>query len=529
MARLPGAEQLGQRAFQDRSRLVDARMDTSGQEALIGAVSSFAQNQAARMDRTSLHKAKMHFQKKKLEADHAFDRDQDFETYQERYDEKLNQARQEAAKMVRNPNDRAMFEEEMDLYHARGTQGIIAKSWNKEVDKSLADLDEIITIGRENFLRGGDSNERMFAIDTVNKAIDSMQEATYLDADKARDLRKKVAVDFATAAIEIEEPQKQIEMLKAKGGVADLIPTDQRKDMLRKAENSRDADEALRIANQIRIEGGDREERLEKLHKIKDPQVKKDATAQVNAQLKQEQMILAKDQYDIYQDLGKDILKDPAALNRFKKNSPKEWDTLTFEQQKSLEKQVAGGATAVKTDPFVYREFLRKSNESTKEAEEFFYKNFHKFSSGKQLSIIEDFAKAEGEPSPLFNIQYRLDTKMEGLNLSSADKEDAMQRVDEAYRAWASSPNNRGKKMSIEDQDAILKTVFDETTVRRWHLMSKKRSFEIELDQANLDVFTRHKDKIEKDLGRALSDQEAKSLEMFMRNEGMFVAPAGGE
>ena len=153
MPRLPTAENLGVRTFQDRSSVVTPTADTRGQDALVSTISNISNGMTERLDASSLHKAKINFQKAKLEADAAFDQDPDFETYQSRYDEKMKSVMDESAKLVRNPRDRERFGRDMSLYTAEGSQWMIAKAFGKEVDRGLADLNETLTIGRENYLR----------------------------------------------------------------------------------------------------------------------------------------------------------------------------------------------------------------------------------------------------------------------------------------------------------------------------------------------------------------------------------------
>jgi hypothetical protein len=175
MARLPSAQDLGVRSFQDRSQVVTPTANVSGQNQLVATISNISTGMNERLDATSRHKAKVHFPESEIEADAAFDQDPDFETYQERYDKKIQSAIETSAAMVRNPNDRAMFQQDMSLYKAQGSQAIIAKAYGKEVDRGLADLDETLTIGRENYLRASNEQDKAFAMDAINDAINAVE------------------------------------------------------------------------------------------------------------------------------------------------------------------------------------------------------------------------------------------------------------------------------------------------------------------------------------------------------------------
>ena len=82
MPRLPIAEDLGRRSFQNGGSVVRApQIDMSGNAAIAETIGGVASKMSERLDATSLHKAKTHFQKRKLELDSEFDQDPDFETY----------------------------------------------------------------------------------------------------------------------------------------------------------------------------------------------------------------------------------------------------------------------------------------------------------------------------------------------------------------------------------------------------------------------------------------------------------------
>jgi hypothetical protein len=324
MPRLPGAEELGVRQYQDRSSVITPTADFSGQKALISTVKNISDRRNERLDRSSLHKAKMHFQKSKLEADSAFDQDPDFETYQERYDKKIADAMTQSAGMIRNPNDRSMFEESMSLYRAQGNQQIIAKAWNKEVDKGLSDLDETLTIGRENYLRASNASDKQFAIDTANEAINAAEEATHIDADKATNMRQGLAVDLAIASVEVAPPEKQIELLKSDKGMMQYIPLDTRNKMLKSAEVQYSATQAMESANAIREGGGTLQERMDQVNKIKDPKVKSATKAQVKDDYNLEKTAEGEARYQTYDGMAKGIIAG-GNLNEMRAEKPSEW------------------------------------------------------------------------------------------------------------------------------------------------------------------------------------------------------------
>ena len=528
MARLPSAQDLGIRSFQDRSQVVTPTANVDGQNQLVATISNISTGMNERLDATSRHKAKVHFQKAKIEADAAFDQDPDFETYQERYDKKIQAAIEASAAMVRNPNDRAMFQQEMSLYKAQGTQAIIAKAYGKEVDKGLADLDETIAIGSENYHRASNPLDKKFAMDSMNDSINANVASGYLSKTQGAVKRRELAVKLAVASVEILPPEKQISLLKSDEGVMQHLPLDMRVSMMKNAEVQLGAQIALDTANTIRTEGGTLDERLAKVHKIKDPKVKSATKSQVINDHNLELTADGQAKYAIYDAMAKELLVPGGrSIAQIIKDEPKQWNSLGSKEQEALISRATTGKPQ-KTDPTVYRELSNKKNESTVKAYHYYLENISSFSPEEQKRQDDIFQKLGGAPKPLRSIEQEFNKRIGQLGVKVKDDDWALadQRLNDEYDSW--TKNNPGETMDANTQKLILDGIFDEIVIPRTWLPDKKiKGFEapkLKVDQERIKKEI-ERYRVERNGGKEVPIEMQAAIEMALRNRGLISPP----
>lgn len=522
MPRLPTSKDLGVRTFQDRTTVSSIRQNTSGIDALGAVISDISAKRTERLDASSLHKAKVHYQKAKLEADAAFDQDQDFETYQERYDARMKSIMTESAKMVRNPNDRAAFSESMSLYNAQGSQQILAKAYSKEVDKGIADLGETLTIGRENYLRASSPQDKAFARDTANDAINASEQAGYVDADKAQSLRKKHAIDLAVASVKVAEPEDQIKILKSNEGVMQYLPLDERKAMIRAAEGQLDAKTALDTANIIRIEGGDRSERLAKVHEIKNPRVKAATKAQVINDFNLEKTGEGEDRYRTYDEMGKAIIAG-GNLNAIIAEDASGWESLgTAEQAKLVGMTKSKEPTNTVLSTYHKLNVLKRKDKV--EAYHYFLDNVSSFSDVEARKQSDYFTGLSEEPKPLYSMKETVTKRLKDIS-DDEEKGQAEQYIQEEYDNWAKA--NPGETMGLDAQNLIVNTAFDEVVSDHWYTFNKK-GYELPKSKVNSVKLQKEFDRYARERnGGVEPDEDTKALiEQAMVRNGLITYEA---
>lgn len=234
MPKLPDASDIGRRAPQITGGAASA--DTG---AVARAMQGFGQaitNAAAsvgdKQDRFNYAEAQSSFLKKKLEIMSAFDGDNDYSTFGDRYNEKINQARQESAGLLRNNEDRRLFDIETNNDIARGFEQVRGLARSKEVDHGIATLNSTIENNRNAALSATDEQTRQSFIKATNDAVQGAFDRGYINEQQLVNTRQKAAMDYATASIGMMKPEQQIAALRGASGMASILPPDTRKKLM---------------------------------------------------------------------------------------------------------------------------------------------------------------------------------------------------------------------------------------------------------------------------------------------------------
>lgn len=481
MPELPIPEQLGRRSFQDRSQVVRPSIDLSGQKRFADTVQQVAGNITDRLDQASLRKAKIQFQRMKLEADGSFDQDTDFETYQSRYDEMLGKAAEESSKLIRNSRMQEQFKEEISLYQAEGSQNIKRRALQKETDQGRATLDESLTMARENYLRASSPEDREFARESMMESIDFAQENAYIDADKAQALRQSAAVDLAIASIKVEPADKQIKLLKENKGLIDVIPKDVRLKMIDEAEGQSQTDLALTLASQISSKGGDRTMRLQDADKIQDVKVREMVKQQVEADVNRERRAVADRQYNAYDMLKKGVIEGKTSLEVSKEN-PELWKSMSGDQQQAIRAMDAKRGES--SDLNTYNTLNQLAAKNKDEAYLYFSENAHKLSSSDIKKWSDRLAKPEELDGYLTRSQ-RLDTALFQIGVKKKTSEDYKLAQDQLDKDVIAFQKERGREPNAEELDKLIGTVTDRVVDAAWYnpLSSDKFGFNLTPEQ----------------------------------------------
>jgi soluble lytic murein transglycosylase-like protein len=234
MAKLPDANDIGRRAPQISGGVASA--DTGAvaraMQGLGQAVASTAGAIGEKQDRFNYAEAQSDFLKKKLEIMSSFDGDNDYSTFGDRYNEKIKQARQESANLLRNNDDRHLFEIETNNDISRGLDQIRGLARNKEVDHGIATLNSTIESNRNAALNAPDESTRQAFLKATSDAVQGAFDRGYINEQTLVNTRQKAAIDYATSSIGMMKPEQQISALRDSSGMASILPPDTRKKMM---------------------------------------------------------------------------------------------------------------------------------------------------------------------------------------------------------------------------------------------------------------------------------------------------------
>ena len=239
MPRLPDETSLGPRPA-PRSRRGVSRYNPGQVESAAGqladTVFNLAQGFQERQDRQNYAKAKSLFAQEQIAASHAFDTDTDYQTFESRYDERMQKARSDASALIGHSGLREQFMSDTDVDIQRGMFQIQGKALQREKEHGLSVLTTTLDANREAGLTTDDTEERAALLQANALAIDTAVENGYLDKLKGTQLKKKTAIDYAVAFVGMQDPARQVTLLSdKKNAVVKMIPADKKADMLRKA------------------------------------------------------------------------------------------------------------------------------------------------------------------------------------------------------------------------------------------------------------------------------------------------------
>ena len=460
MPQFPEAESLGTRLPQDRSVVVRENVDLSGQESFANALQQYASDAKQRKDGLNLQKAKTHWAKRKLEADNAFDQDQDFETYLERYDQLLSKAETEASEMISNDRMKELFREDVSLSRVGGIEQMKDHAFSKEKDFGLADLQQLLTDNRELALNATTDADRQSAFDTMNDALGVSVLNGYLDADTAQAMREQVGVDAAIGTVQVQDLETQQKMLSENSGPVKLIPTDTRKKMLDTVNKNLTNEQALGEADQIRLQGGTLEDRYKSANKITDLEVREKTKRQITTDFQREKNAQTVNEYDAFQVLAKDVIAG-STPQEVQSQNQELWGNLTAEQQGSI---LSMGQKKV-TDLAAYHRINLALAEGQVEGYVQFMRDADKLSSGEFKHFSDLLSKPPEETKPLFTIQQDFARRVGEQQLDLSDKEKGLAEtllVEEFDRFQAVNP---GEKPNADEQKEIMDHVFDKVVV----------------------------------------------------------------
>lgn len=189
----------------------------------------YARNQRERekADKFSYAKANSGFIQEKIAALSDLGKDQDYPTYEKRFQERMQKAKESSLELVTDPSDRQMLEEQLNLQVAQGLAEVQKKAWVEEVDAGRADLDFLNSNNRAAYLAAQDEATRVQIIKSTAEAIEGARRKGYLSSEEATKRNQAAATDFALGAFDMRSYADQLkELSNPKSIVHRVVPAD---------------------------------------------------------------------------------------------------------------------------------------------------------------------------------------------------------------------------------------------------------------------------------------------------------------
>lgn len=191
-----------------------------------------------REDKLNYAAAKTQYLKSKIQIESEFENDQDYQTYGDRYKEKISKARGDASALIRNPMMRESFQFDTDVDIEQGLAGMARKAFAKEKDNGRAKLSGLLDDSQKLIVSTGDPAIRKSAYENVNQSVDAAIENNWLTREEGGNLKRKFAEESAIQEFTSKSAEEQLQMLKDNHAALQFIPADKRQQLEERAQSS---------------------------------------------------------------------------------------------------------------------------------------------------------------------------------------------------------------------------------------------------------------------------------------------------
>lgn len=191
-----------------------------------------------REDKLNYARAKSEYLKSKIQIESEFENDNDYQTYGERYKEKISKARGDASALIRNPMMRESFQFDTDVDIEQGLAGMARKAFAKEKDNGRAKLSGLLYDSQKLIVSTGDPAIRKSAYENVNQSVDAAIENNWLTREEGGNLKRKFAEESALQEFTSKSAEEQLQMLKDNHAALQFIPADKRQQLGERAQSS---------------------------------------------------------------------------------------------------------------------------------------------------------------------------------------------------------------------------------------------------------------------------------------------------
>lgn len=262
MARIPDVDDLGDRPI-PRARA--PRVVDQSAEIMAEASGRFAEKFARvasriedREDNFAFGRARNDLVVADIETRRSLENDEDWSTYDKRYSEAMEKAREKAAGSIRSKHDRALFDADSRLAVERGRNEVLSLSKRKEGDWGRATLESSLEANRTAALNATDKATRAELHEAAQAMIAGAVGKGYLSKEVGGDLGRRHIQSFAEGYLDTQSYAQQVEILKKPNGTpAEHLAPDRRANLLRQAESQlrieRDRAEADRRSKLIEV------------------------------------------------------------------------------------------------------------------------------------------------------------------------------------------------------------------------------------------------------------------------------------
>jgi hypothetical protein len=216
MPTLPDSRSLRRAIPQSQRAIVQDRSGEILADGFASAADSVMRTQRAvqeKRDRFAYAAAKSEILQADIEARKELENDEDWSTYEQRYRERMQKVRETAAAKVRDPADRALFDQDTKLDVERGAADIRGAARKREVDWGRSTLEANLAANQQAAWKAADEATRTALVKASEELIEGAIAKGYVAQEEGGTVKRKFAAEYARGAIDMMPTEAAIAAL----------------------------------------------------------------------------------------------------------------------------------------------------------------------------------------------------------------------------------------------------------------------------------------------------------------------------
>lgn len=166
----------------------------------------------------------------------SFQDDQDWQSYEQRYRDRMGSSIETIGKSIANTRARQLFQAQAQVDLARGSAAMSEEAQKRRIDLGHANTVDSLDALRTSALQAGDQSTRAAAVGAAHQLIDASVINGDMTSEQGAVLKKQWTASYSEGSVQMLPYDRQIELLsKPKGTSAEFIAPDKREEMLQHA------------------------------------------------------------------------------------------------------------------------------------------------------------------------------------------------------------------------------------------------------------------------------------------------------
>ena len=216
--------------------------DASGQLAMGKAISELGETITTLHKRRTEREQKMQYSKalsewntRRIGIETEFENDRDYQTRDQRYQERLKELQDEITETIDNPELKQGFILDTNVDSAQGLARIAGKTYQIERDINRAEVLNVLQSNEETILNAQDSQSRQNIIKDSADIINTAVEAGYYTAQEGEELKDTFKQKYAMTRLQALDPLEQLDAIN-NAPWAKFVPKSERDKVKRAAQ-----------------------------------------------------------------------------------------------------------------------------------------------------------------------------------------------------------------------------------------------------------------------------------------------------